>query len=158
VRTNLEWPLQKLGWHRAERTARATALLEQLRLTAVAAAYPTRLSGGELQRLAIARALIWQPRVLILDEALSALDRGTWQVAVDCLLHFRAREQLTLVFITHHLADVLALADRCLVLNPQGGPLLSDTSIDLAYPRDPASTEVQRVHAELRDIVRRGLL
>jgi NitT/TauT family transport system ATP-binding protein len=158
VRNNVEWPLATLGWAAAERSKRATALLEALKLRHLESSYPRRLSGGELQRLALARVLSWKPRVLILDEALSALDRNTWEVVVEALLHSRAEEGLTLVFITHHLADVMSLADRCLVFNPRGGPPLADVAIELPYPRLGTCSEVQREQAALGERVREGLL
>jgi ABC-type glutathione transport system ATPase component len=104
---------------REEMDLRATSLLERVGLSSdVAARFPTELSGGQRQRLAVARALALEPRLLILDEALSALDCSVQAQIANLLIDLQSSLGMTYLFITHdlamaaHLADEIAVMDR----------------------------------------------
>ncbi|MGD9583561.1 MAG: ABC transporter ATP-binding protein [Lysobacterales bacterium] len=124
----------------SDRRQRIAELLGDVQLPAqLAGRYPSELSGGQQQRVAIARALAVGPRLLVLDEAVSALDIATQGEILDLLTDLRDRHRLTLVFIGHDLAAVAAVADRLLVIADgrlvESGP----TAQLLAAPQHPAT-------------------
>jgi peptide/nickel transport system ATP-binding protein len=107
--------------------------------------YPSQLSGGERQRVAIARALAAEPRVLVCDEITSALDVSIQASILEVLGELRAQMNLTILFITHHLALVRTVADRAVIM--QAGEIVEQGSVaDLldrprvAYTRDLISS------------------
>lgn len=117
VGRNVEYPLKRAGVARAERTRRVTEVLELVGLAGFEKRAPATLSGGQRQRVAIARAIVARPQVLLLDEALSALDEP-----LRDRLRFELRELtrelgLTVLHVTHDRAEALALADRVVVLD-----------------------------------------
>jgi molybdate transport system ATP-binding protein len=122
-------------------------VVELLGITALLDRAPGRLSGGERQRVAIGRALLSQPKLLLMDEPLSALDRATKDEILPFLERLRDRLALPIVYITHAIAEVERLADQ-IVLMDKGrvigaGPLdelQSDPSLPLAVARDAAVT------------------
>ena len=119
VRQNVELPLRLLAIGAAERRARTDRLLEALGLAPLAARRPRELSGGEIQRIAIARALVHAPRIVLADEPTGNLDPGT-AARTLALLRAQVRAQATAaVLITHSLAAART-ADRILVLDSRG--------------------------------------
>lgn len=105
------------NWSRAEQSAMAIEMLQKVGLAAdVAEAYPRQLSGGQLQRVSIARALISSPRLVVLDEALSSLDLSVQAQIINMLIELRDEFGLSYLFIGHDLEVVKYLAHRVLVL------------------------------------------
>ncbi|MGF1644688.1 MAG: ATP-binding cassette domain-containing protein [Thiotrichales bacterium] len=103
---------------RAERAARVAAMLEQVGLAAAQATrYPHEFSGGQCQRIGIARALVCEPRLVICDEPVSALDVSVQAQIINLLLELRARHGLAILFISHDLNVVRHLCQRVLVLH-----------------------------------------
>lgn len=158
VRENIEWPLRRRGWEPEERSSRVERLLTLFGLLPRADAFPKAISGGELQRLAIARCISWRPRCLILDESLSALDRNTRAGIIAALRTIRDEDDMTVILITHYLTDVMALADRSVALGGRPVRVLGDFSISLAYPRDENSAEYRAAQEPLIEILRHGHL
>ncbi|WP_316195387.1 MULTISPECIES: ABC transporter ATP-binding protein [unclassified Bradyrhizobium] len=118
---------------RRERVARALA---RVGLADKARAWPRELSGGQAQRAAIARALVPQPEVLLLDEPFSALDAFTRKDLQDHLLDLWADTRPTLVLVTHDVEEAVVLANRVLVMRPHPGRLFEEITINLSRPRD----------------------
>jgi sulfonate transport system ATP-binding protein len=114
--------------------------LARVGLTEKAKAWPRELSGGQAQRVAIARALVPQPEVLLLDEPFSALDAFTRRDLQDHLLDLWADTRPTLILVTHDVEEAVVLADRVLVMRPRPGRLFEAITINLARPRDRASS------------------
>jgi sulfonate transport system ATP-binding protein len=121
------------------RRARITHALARVGLTDKAAAWPRELSGGQAQRVAIARSLVPQPEVLLLDEPFSALDAFTRRDLQDHLLDLWAETRPTLVLVTHDVDEAVVLADRVFVMRPRPGRLFEEIRINLARPRDRTS-------------------
>ena len=116
VRQNVEFPLELQRLPRAERTARATQYLELVGLGEHGDRYAHQLSGGQQQRVAIARALAVHPRVLLLDEPLSALDAKVRVQLRDEIRRLQRETGITTVFVTHDQEEALAIADRVAVM------------------------------------------
>lgn len=108
---------------------RAHGLLEQLGLAAHARKYPRQLSGGQQSRVALARALVLQPALLLLDEPFAALDAITREELQRDLLEMRVRHGTTVLFVTHDIAEAVFLADRVDVV--EGGRIAQEIGIEL---------------------------
>jgi NitT/TauT family transport system ATP-binding protein len=126
----------------AERT-QALQLLEQLGLAAQAQKYPRQLSGGQQSRVALARALILQPALLLLDEPFAALDAITREELQRDLLQMRAARGTTVLFVTHDIAEAVYLADRVDVVD--GGRIAQEIAI--ALPQRGAGTRTSEPFA-----------
>lgn len=136
VLDNVALPLELGGVPKAERRARARRLIQLVGLEAASERYPDELSGGMKMRVSLARALITRPRLLLLDEPFAALDDFTRQFLDDHLQGLFLAHGMTVVFVTHSMAEAVYLADRVVMLAPQGGGLVLDHEIDLPRPRD----------------------
>jgi len=121
---------------RQERIARA---LGRVGLTEKAHVWPRELSGGQAQRVAILRALVPRPQVLLLDEPFSALDAFTRADLQDHLLGLWADLKPTLIMVTHDVEEAVVLADRILVMRTQPGRMFESIASDLPRPRDRQS-------------------
>lgn len=111
----------------------ARALLDRVGLSAFASRHPAQLSGGQQSRVAVARALITQPALLLLDEPFAALDALTREELQDDLLALCAHHATTVLFVTHDIGEAVYLADRVAIM--AGGRLHHDLAIDLPRPR-----------------------
>lgn len=118
-----------------EEIARAEQLLALLGLSAHARQYPRQLSGGQQSRVALARALILDPALLLLDEPFAALDAITRGELQDDLLQMCSLRRSTVMFVTHDIAEAVYLGDRVAVMD--GGRIVRDIRIDVPKPRVP---------------------
>ena len=124
---------------RHERDGRVAAQLERVGLSDKAAVWPRQLSGGQAQRVALGRALVTRPEVLLLDEPFSALDAFTRVDLQDHLLDLWADSRPTLLVVTHDVDEAIVLADRVVVMRPRPGRLQEEIVTDLPRPRDRQS-------------------
>jgi sulfonate transport system ATP-binding protein len=124
---------------KAERTQRVAAALNRVGLTDKAMVWPRELSGGQAQRVAIVRALVPRPEVLLLDEPFSALDAFTRADLQDHLLDLWTDARPTLILVTHDVDEAIVLADRVMVMCPRPGRVFDETEVDLPRPRDRQS-------------------
>jgi NitT/TauT family transport system ATP-binding protein len=132
---NLTLPLELSGLPTAERERRAQSMLELTGLEGFAETYPAALSGGMAQRVAIGRALIHYPEVLLMDEPFGSLDALTREQMSEELLHIWAKHRKTVLMVTHSIPEAVLLADRVLVMSPRPGRLVADVAIPLPRPR-----------------------
>jgi sulfonate transport system ATP-binding protein len=120
--------------------ARVTQLLAEMGLTGQEKALPKQLSGGQAQRVAIARGLFIHPKVLLLDEPFSAVDAFTRIRLQDLLAHVAQLHRITIILVTHDVDEAVFLSDRVVVIGNQPGSVVVDLKMDLASPREREST------------------
>ena len=134
---NVMLPLEVVKYPPAERRARCEVLLERVGLTKFLNRYPHELSGGMKQRVAIVRALAWNPSILLMDEPFSALDELTKGELQDELLAIWSRERKTILFVTHNISEAVYLADRVMVMSAHPGRIVATIPVELPRSRDP---------------------
>ncbi len=128
---------------------RAEELLREMKLGAFLDAFPRQLSGGQQRRVALARAFVNDPALLLLDEPFQALDAPTAQHLRELLLALWARHRPTILFVTHDLREALSLADRVIFLSAGPGRVALDLPLDLPRPRGPDSASVEALRKRL---------
>lgn len=132
---NIAFGLEGLGLSSGEIAERVEAVLELTMLSDLAERWPHQLSGGQVQRGGIARALAVQPDLLLMDEPFSAVDAITRQVLQDELLSIWGASGSAILFVTHDIHEAVLLADRVLVMAGQPATFVLDQPINLIRPR-----------------------
>ncbi len=132
---NVWLPLRLAGQTRAQARARVLEMLETVGLSSFAQAYPVELSGGMRMRASIARALVAQPKVLLMDEPFAALDEITRERLNDDLLQWARTRSLTTLFVTHSVFEAAYLSQRVLVMSARPGRIHAEVPIDAPWPR-----------------------
>ena len=128
---------------------RAEELLEEMQLGPFLDAFPRQLSGGQQRRVALARAFVNDPDLLLLDEPFLSLDAPTAQHLRDLLLELWQRRRPTVLFVTHDLREALSLADRILFLTAGPARVALDLPLDLPRPRHPEEPAIASLRARL---------
>jgi NitT/TauT family transport system ATP-binding protein len=153
VMQNAEYGLELAKVPKADRRERAEEMLAQVGLLDFKDAFPSQLSGGMRQRLALARTLITRPQILLMDEPFGALDTHTKIEMHKILLDLWGKERQTVLFVTHDLSEALTLSDRILLFSARPGMLKQSFEIDFPRPRDavalPETTEYARAFSEI---------
>lgn len=140
IEDNIALPLELKGMTRAERRSRARELCQLVGISGFEKRWPRELSGGMRQRAAIARALSYNPKILLMDEPFGALDAMTRDAMNLELQRIWMDTGKTIILVTHSISEAVFLADRIVLLSPRPGKI--DTIIDVPIPR-PRRSEVQ---------------
>lgn len=141
---NVWLPLRLQGSSRDTSCARVDAALKSVGLEDFAQAYPAQLSGGMKMRASIARALITDPKILLMDEPFAALDDFSRHRLNDDLLHWQQERSIATLFVTHNIAEAVFLSNRVLVMGARPGRIIHELTIDEPYPRRPEFRESMR--------------
>jgi NitT/TauT family transport system ATP-binding protein len=136
VLDNAALPLELMGVAREERYSKARQALERIGLLEAEERYPAQLSGGMRMRVSLARALVTEPRLLLLDEPFAALDEITRFRLEQQLRDLWRERRMTVVFVTHSISEAAFLANRAIVLARRGGKIKLDRKLDLPERND----------------------
>jgi ABC-type nitrate/sulfonate/bicarbonate transport system ATPase subunit len=157
VQQNIEFGLRERRVPRAERREYVQRQIASVGLSGFEQRYPHELSGGMRQRVALARVLVNNPKILLMDEPFAALDAQTRSMMQQELLGVWSAERRTAIFITHNIEEAVLLGDRVVVMTARPGRIKEIVAIDLPRPRDVTSTEFnqtrRRIGALLEDEV-----
>ena len=148
VLDNAALPLELLGCSKSERRDKAAEVLAQVGLADALGRYPAQLSGGMRMRVSLARALVTDPRLLLLDEPFAALDEITRQQLDDQLRELWLRRKLTVLFVTHSIAEAVFLGNRAIVFSRRPARVVLDEAIALPDERQ-ADIRTTRDFAEI---------
>jgi len=164
LQDNVAFPLELAGQPKAERLERARHFIDLVGLSGFERRYPSELSGGMRQRVAIARTLASEPRILLMDEPFAALDEQTRLLLGDKVLQIQQALKQTTLLITHNLTEAVQLSDRVLVMTYRPGRMKRAVAIDLPRPRDSEVVSsdafgryVAEIWQDLREEASRGI-
>jgi len=154
VEKNVAYGLKFQNIPEAEKKARVEKLLEMAHLTEHRKKFPIQLSGGMQQRAAVARALVGQPKVLLLDEPLGAVDFQMRELMQNELERMVQEAKITVVMVTHDVSESVFLSDRVIVFGREKGQIVGNVKIDLPRQRDRSSEEYERYVFQLTNLLR----
>jgi NitT/TauT family transport system ATP-binding protein len=150
---NVTFGLALKGVGRDERRAVAQELLAVVGLRDAGMRRPSELSGGMRQRVAVARALAMRPKMLLMDEPFAALDVQTRARMQGFLVEVWRKSAASVLFVTHHIDEAIALADRVLVLTARPGRIKATIPVDAPRPRDPFDPRSQALRKQLTELL-----
>ncbi|MGP9820472.1 ABC transporter ATP-binding protein [Salinarimonas sp. NSM] len=156
VGRNVELPLEIFGLPKAERRERVARMLELVNLAGFAKKYPWQLSGGMQQRASIARALSFDPQLLLMDEPFGALDEIVRDHLNEQLLQLWAKTRKTVVFVTHSIPEAVFLSTKIVVMSPRPGRIIDVIDCDLG-PDRPLDIRETPEFLKIAHRVREGL-
>ena len=164
VLQNVEFPLEISGVAKARRQEMARRFIAMVGLGGFENRYPAELSGGMKQRVAIARTLAFEPKILLMDEPFASLDEQTRLLLGDKVLQIQQELQQTTLLITHNITEAVQLSDRVLVMTYRPGRVKRILDIDLPRPRtsetigsEAVGRFVAQLWSDLRDEATRGM-
>jgi NitT/TauT family transport system ATP-binding protein len=153
---NIELPLEIRGFGKSERRELTREWIDLVGLRGFENSYPHQLSGGMQKRCSIARTLVYDPEVLLLDEPFGAVDAITRSTLQDTLLQLWSNRRKSVIFVTHDLNEAIALSDKVVVMTKRPGTVKAVVDIDLARPRDvyqiTESPEFASMHQQLWEL------
>jgi NitT/TauT family transport system ATP-binding protein len=151
---NVSFGLSIRGDGLAQRKSVAREALQRVGLAEAMDKRPDELSGGMRQRVAVARALAMRPKVLLMDEPFAALDVQTRQKMQDFLIDVWRESGASVLFVTHHIDEAVALADRVVVFTARPGRIKTIVPVDLPRPRNLFSRQCEALRLQLTDLLR----
>jgi NitT/TauT family transport system ATP-binding protein len=149
VEQNIEFGLRERGVPKAKRRARVRQQIASVGLSGFGRRYPQELSGGMRQRVALARVLVNDPKILLMDEPFAALDAQTRSIMQQELLRVWSADRRTAIFITHNIEEAILLADRVVVMTARPGRIKDIVAVDLPRPRDVTSAEFNEIRRHI---------
>jgi len=159
IEANVALPLEIIDMPRARRAERIAEMLSLVELSDFAHHHPWQLSGGMQQRAAIARALSFEPRLLLMDEPFGALDEMTRERMNTELLRIWEQTGTTIVFVTHSIPEAVFLSSRVVVMSARPGRITKIIEVDLPRPRSDATRELEpyfELITEVRESLKAG--
>jgi len=150
---NVEFALEAGSMPKNDRARRALEALDLVELASFEESFPYQLSGGMRSRFALARSLVTEPRILLMDEPFSRLDAQTRASMHEELLRIHQLKQMTVVFVTHDVAEAVLLADQVAVMSARPGTIKEVMDITTARPRDITQTEMTGYIQRLRALI-----
>ena len=156
VRKNVEYGLKLQGIDKEKRRQLSNKILEEVGLAEFAERYPKDLSGGMKQRVAIARTLINNPRIVLMDEPFGALDPQTRWGMQSLLLEISKQENNTIIFVTHDVSEAVYLADTCYVLSKRPAHILEKVDVPVFPVKDitlKSSAEFRAIENKLLNML-----
>ena len=141
VAKNISLPLEMFGWDRGRRAKRVEEMVRLVELESFEGHHPWQLSGGMQQRVSIARALSFEPALLLMDEPFGALDEMTRERMNMELLRIWGETGSTVIFVTHSISEAVFLSTRAVVLSARPGRIAGIVSVDLPQPRTAGTRE-----------------
>jgi ABC-type nitrate/sulfonate/bicarbonate transport system ATPase subunit len=150
---NVEFALEAGDTPRAERQTRAREALQLVGLSGFEHAFPYQLSGGMRSRVALARSLVLNPAILLMDEPFSRLDAQTRSQMHQELLRIQQLKHMTIVFVTHDVEESVVLADQVVVMAPRPGRVRELVNIELERPRVPTHADAVSYIQRLRALI-----
>ena len=145
VAQNIEFGLRERGVPKAERKDRVTRQISTVGLDGFEDRFPQELSGGMRQRVALARVLVNDPKILLMDEPFAALDAQTRTIMQTELLRVWSAERRTALFVTHNIEEAVLLGDRLVVMTARPGRIKEIVNVKLPRPRDVTSAEFNEI-------------
>jgi NitT/TauT family transport system ATP-binding protein len=149
VEQNIEFGLRERGVPKAKRRARVRQQIASVGLSGFGQRYPQELSGGMRQRVALARVLVNDPKILLMDEPFAALDAQTRSIMQQELLRVWSAERRTAIFITHNIEEAILLGDRVVVMTARPGRIKDVVAVGLPRPRDVTSAEFNEIRRHI---------
>jgi NitT/TauT family transport system ATP-binding protein len=153
VSQNIEFGLRERGVPKAERQTRVSRQIATVGLDGFEGRYPHELSGGMRQRVALARVLVNDPKILLMDEPFAALDAQTRTIMQTELLRVWSTERRTALFITHNIEEAVLLGDRIVVMTARPGRIKEIVPVKLPRPRDVTSAEFNEIRRYVADLL-----
>lgn len=155
VMDNVHLPLKLKGKSLGSSRLAIAEALQMVQLSGVEGRYPRQLSGGMRMRVSIARALVTQPNILLMDEPFGALDEMTRSRLNSDLLDLWEQQHWTVVFVTHNIYEAVYLSSRVVVLAAHPGQVVADIAINAPYPRDDSFRTSSQFNHYCREILDR---
>jgi NitT/TauT family transport system ATP-binding protein len=152
VLQNVQLPLEIMGYPPKEQKSRALEMLKLVELEKFANHHPWQLSGGMQQRVSIARALSFEPSILLMDEPFGALDEFTRERMNMELLRIWERTGITVIFVTHSISEAVFLSSRIVVMSPRPGRITQVVENNVAYPRVFETRETPEFFAKVTEV------
>lgn len=156
IKRNIAFGMEVSKVPKTEQEERLQKYIKLMNLSGFENKYPSQLSGGMRQRASIARALVMNPKVILMDEPFSAVDHLTRCTLQDELIRLRQDEKKTLLFITHDLNEAVYLADRVILLTPRPGKIQQEYKIALPHPRNRDDAYLTHTAAQIMTDITTG--
>lgn len=154
VESNISLGPRLQGMKNEDRKKRVAETIDLIQLTGFEKSYPKTLSGGMLQRVAVGRAIVNHPELLLMDEPFGALDAQTRNNLQDHLIRIWQSIDQTIVFVTHDIEEAAYLANRVIVFSARPGQIREVVNVDLPHPRERTSPEFIGYRNHLADLIR----